>query len=35
MTIIEPTFTIHQGETVSGTYSVHGSAYTLNVSWPG
>lgn len=32
---VHPSFTIHQGQTVTGTYTIHGSAFTLNTSWPG
>lgn len=32
---IEPTFTIRPGETVTRSYSLRGSAFTLNASWPG
>ncbi|MCC2308847.1 PKD domain-containing protein [Cellulomonas chengniuliangii] len=33
--IVRPSYTVHQGETVTGTYTIHGSAFTLNTSWPG
>lgn len=32
---VEPTFIIRPGETVTRSYSLWGSAFTLNASWPG
>lgn len=32
---VEPSFRIHPGETVTGTYTIRGSAFTLNTGWPG